>query len=117
MFRSYYSKHAGKPFNSAHTLRVWLERKLKKVKLPEGNSIDLSHWQCHNLRASRLTDLHLNKNVPFAELKVISGHVRADNLSLYINVDRKSVDRKSVQQKLLQMNQERAMQTAKPAVE
>ena len=44
VFKSYYSKHAGKPFNSANTLRKWLEKKIKKVELPAGNSIDANRW-------------------------------------------------------------------------
>ena len=91
VFRSYYSKHAGQPFNCAKALRTWLERKIVKVKLPKENLIDVNHWQCHNLRGSRLTDLHLNKNLPFAELKVISGHANDKNLGSYITVDRQSV--------------------------
>ena len=94
IFQSFYSEHAGKPFNSAKALRNWLERKIKKVKLPEGNSIDVNRWQCHNLRGSKLTDLHQNKKLTFSELKVISGHVRDDNLSLYIKVDRQNVQQK-----------------------
>ena len=80
IFKSYYSKHAGQPFNSARALRKWLERKVKKVKLPEGSSIDVDRWQCHNLRGSKLTELHINRSMPVAELKVISGHKDDKNL-------------------------------------
>ena len=44
VFKSYYAKHAEKPFNSANSLQKWLEKKIKKVKLPAGNSIDVNHW-------------------------------------------------------------------------
>ena len=44
IFKSFYSEQSGKPFNSARALRKWLERKIKKVKLPEGSSIDVNHW-------------------------------------------------------------------------
>jgi len=44
VFLSYYSKHAGQPFNSAKALRIWLKRKLKKVKPPKESSVELKRW-------------------------------------------------------------------------
>jgi hypothetical protein len=46
------------------------------------------------MRGSRLTDLHLNKQLPLAELKVISGHKKDENLSIYIKVSKQNVQQK-----------------------
>jgi len=43
IFQSFYSKWSGKPFESANSLRKWLERRVNEVKLPEGNNANV-HW-------------------------------------------------------------------------
>ena len=44
-------------YEESNHLRVSLHRKLKKITLPASNKIVLDKWQCHNLRASKLTHL------------------------------------------------------------
>ena len=46
----------------------------------------MTHFQCHNLRASKLTWLSLNEGLKDAEVMAFSGHKKMDNMRNYIKV-------------------------------
>ena len=68
-------------------MRRWLVRRVEQVKLPEKNGIDVTYFQCHNFRASKLTWLSQKEGLKDAELMKFSGHKSVENLHKYIKVE------------------------------
>ena len=77
-------------FNSANSLRVNLERKIQRLVLPEGSSIDVKKWHAHSLRVSKLTNLK-DEKWDLDKIMCVSGHKRLDNLHRYLRTDEKEV--------------------------
>ena len=73
-------------FHSANSLRKNLDRKIKRIKLPEGSSIKVEEWQCHNLRVSKCTKLY-REGMKLADIMKVSGHRSVASLMRYIKVD------------------------------
>lgn len=74
-------------FASANSMAKWLGRRIKKIALPEGNTIAVDGFQSHNLRASKLTWLSQVEKWTDAEIQRFSGHASIVNLYRYIKVD------------------------------
>lgn len=60
------------------------------MKLPKESSIDVTKWQCHNLRVSKLTQLK-NEGRSYEYLMKISGHRSLDSLMRYMKTDEEEV--------------------------
>ena len=71
-------------FNSANSLRHWLNRQIEKVRLPKESTIDVKHFQSHNLRASKLTWLNTKEGFEIPELMKFSGHRDVNTVAKYI---------------------------------
>ena len=73
-------------FKTADSLRHNVQRKVKKLKLAPGNKINVSTFQTHDLRVSRLTNEH-KKGKTLPELMQISGHQSLASLQKYLKID------------------------------
>ena len=74
-------------FNSANAMIKWLDRAVKRVRLPPGNKIEVARFQSHNLRTSKLTWLSQQERWSDAQIQHFSGHKDIKNLYRYIKVD------------------------------
>ena len=79
-------------FNSSHSLRVNLDRKIQRVVLPEGSSIDVEKWHAHSLRVSKRTNLK-DAGGDLLKIMVVSGHKRLDNLQKYLRTGEEVVSK------------------------
>ena len=73
-------------FTSPNSLRKWLKRQVARVRLPAGSSIVPAAWQCHNLRASRVTSL-AEDGMRLDQIRLVTGHRKLENLQKYIKTD------------------------------
>ena len=49
------------------------------MRLPSGSSIDPGKWQCHNLRASKVTQLN-KEGKSLDQIRLVTGHADLKNL-------------------------------------
>ena len=77
-------------FNSSNSLIKNLNRHVKQLKLPKESSIDVTKWQCHNLRVSKCTNLY-NEGMKLADIMRVSGHKSIQSLMKYIKSDEEEI--------------------------